>query len=323
MPSATTSFACLAPPTIPSRPRLRRPSAGRTSRRRICRSSPASRRLSARSRPSIPHAFLGGAKAAYETIVTAFARGDRKTLKGLLAKEVYEGFEQAITDREKRGEKAESSFVSIDKAEITGVDVKGKTGQVTIAFVSQLISVTRDAAGQCRRRQRRGGLRGQRHLDLLAPARQPRSQLAARSRPKPRRDPWRRFRTGAARGCLRRAGERHGRLASTLAARRAAPRPCRRRSLPAGRLTIIASPSASSREGCMADPPLRPAVALPKALASVCAEAQRLLVKAGPVDRDQARRFFEQRFSLLAHPPGAFRDRLHDRLFRARVRGLD
>ena len=95
-----------------------------------------------------PQAFLAGAKAAYETIVTAFARGDRKTLKGLLAKEVYEGFEQAITDRESRGEKAESSFVSIDKAEITGVDVKGKTGQVTISFVSQLISVVRDAKGE-------------------------------------------------------------------------------------------------------------------------------------------------------------------------------
>jgi predicted lipid-binding transport protein (Tim44 family) len=94
-----------------------------------------------------PKAFIGGAKAAYETIVTAFARGDRKTLKGLLAKEVYEGFEQAISDREKRGETAESSFVSIDKAEITAVDVKGKTGQVTLSFVSQLISVTRDGKG--------------------------------------------------------------------------------------------------------------------------------------------------------------------------------
>ncbi|KPH75092.1 Tim44/TimA family putative adaptor protein [Bosea vaviloviae] len=101
-----------------------------------------------RQEPSFnPREFLGGAKAAYETIVTAFARGDRKMLKGLLAKEVYEGFEQAITDREKRSEKAESNFVSIDKAEITAVDVKGKMAQVTIAFVSQLISVTRDAAG--------------------------------------------------------------------------------------------------------------------------------------------------------------------------------
>ena len=101
-----------------------------------------------RQEPSFdPREFLGGAKSAYETIVTAFARGDRKMLKGLLAKEVYDGFEQAITDREKRGEKAESNFVSIDKAEITGVDVKGKTAQVTIAFVSQLISATRDAQG--------------------------------------------------------------------------------------------------------------------------------------------------------------------------------
>lgn len=91
--------------------------------------------------------FLAGAKSAYETIVTAFARGDRKTLKGLLAKEVYEGFEQAISEREKRGEKAESNFVSIDRAEITAVDVKGKTAQVTLAFVSQLISAVRDAQG--------------------------------------------------------------------------------------------------------------------------------------------------------------------------------
>jgi len=101
-----------------------------------------------RQEPSFdPRDFVAGAKSAYETIVTAFARGDRKTLKGLLAKEVYEGFEQAITDREKRGEKAESNFVSLDKADLAAVEVKGKTAQVTIAFVSQLISVTRDAQG--------------------------------------------------------------------------------------------------------------------------------------------------------------------------------
>lgn len=94
-----------------------------------------------------PRAFVEGAKSAYEAIVTAFARGDRKMLKGLLAKEVYDGFEQAITEREKRGEKAESNFVSIDKADLTAVDVKGKAAQVTIAFVSQLISTTRDAQG--------------------------------------------------------------------------------------------------------------------------------------------------------------------------------
>jgi len=80
-------------------------------------------------------------------IVTAYAQGDRRALKNLLSKEVYDGFEQAIKDRETRGEKAETRFVSIDKADITGADVKGRTAQVTVRFVSQLVSVTRDKDG--------------------------------------------------------------------------------------------------------------------------------------------------------------------------------
>ena len=41
--------------------------------------------------------FLEGAKAAYEMTVTAFAQGDRNTLKNLLSRDVYQGFERAIT----------------------------------------------------------------------------------------------------------------------------------------------------------------------------------------------------------------------------------
>jgi predicted lipid-binding transport protein (Tim44 family) len=91
--------------------------------------------------------FLTGGRAAYEMIVTAYAQGDRRNLKNLLSKEVYDGFESAIKEREGRGEKAETRFVSIDKADITGADVKGKTAQVTVRFVSQLVSVTRDRDG--------------------------------------------------------------------------------------------------------------------------------------------------------------------------------
>lgn len=50
-------------------------------------------------------AFIDGVKIAYEMIVTAFAAGDRKTLKSLLSAEAYSGFESAITDRESRSEK--------------------------------------------------------------------------------------------------------------------------------------------------------------------------------------------------------------------------
>ncbi len=94
-----------------------------------------------------PQHFLTGARAAYEMIVTAFATGDKRQLKSLLGREVYEGFEAAINEREKRGETAETRFVSIDVADLIAAEARGKTAQVTIRFVSKLISSTRDSNG--------------------------------------------------------------------------------------------------------------------------------------------------------------------------------
>ncbi len=91
-----------------------------------------------------PEQFIAGAKAAYEMIVTAFAEGDRKTLKQLLSREVYEGFLTAINDREGRGESIEFKFVGIDKAELVDAAIRGSGEQVTIRFVSKLISATRN-----------------------------------------------------------------------------------------------------------------------------------------------------------------------------------
>jgi len=101
-----------------------------------------------RTDPSFaPSEFVSGAKAAYEMIVLAFAAGDRRTLKDLLSKEVFDGFVAAITQREKRGETVETRFVSIDKAEISEAALKAKTAHVTVRFVSKLITATRDQAG--------------------------------------------------------------------------------------------------------------------------------------------------------------------------------
>ena len=91
--------------------------------------------------------FLDGSKGAYEMIVIAFAHGDRKTLKDLLSRDVYDGFERAIVERERRGEKVETTFVSIDRADIVGVEVRGGSAQVTVRFHSKLITATRDASG--------------------------------------------------------------------------------------------------------------------------------------------------------------------------------
>jgi predicted lipid-binding transport protein (Tim44 family) len=91
-----------------------------------------------------PVHFLDGARAAYEMIVTAFAEGDRQTLKNLLSREVYDGFVGAIADRESRGETMTTNFVGIDKAQITDAALRGRTAHVTVRFVSQLVTVTRD-----------------------------------------------------------------------------------------------------------------------------------------------------------------------------------
>jgi predicted lipid-binding transport protein (Tim44 family) len=91
--------------------------------------------------------FLTGARSAYEMIVTAFAEGDRRSLKNLLSREVYDGFEAAIVEREQRGETTETRFVSLDQAEIVSAEMRTRNAQITIRFVSKLISVTRDKEG--------------------------------------------------------------------------------------------------------------------------------------------------------------------------------
>lgn len=94
-----------------------------------------------------PRHFLSGARSAYEMIVLAFANGDRRALKDLLSAEVYESFDAAIKDREKHEQKTETRFVSIDKAEIVNAEARDRSAQLTVRFVSQMISVTRDKAG--------------------------------------------------------------------------------------------------------------------------------------------------------------------------------
>jgi predicted lipid-binding transport protein (Tim44 family) len=94
-----------------------------------------------------PEHFLTGAKAAYEMIVTAFAQGDRTTLKNLLAPDVYDGFIAAITEREKKEQKAELTFVGIEEAKIVGAELDGKNARISLRFLAELITCLRDKDG--------------------------------------------------------------------------------------------------------------------------------------------------------------------------------
>lgn len=91
-----------------------------------------------------PRSFLEGAKVAYEMILEAFAKGDKAGLKNLLSKDAFDGFAQAIDSREAQGQRVDSRFVGIDKAAIKAAKLAGSKANVTVEFVSELISATYD-----------------------------------------------------------------------------------------------------------------------------------------------------------------------------------
>jgi predicted lipid-binding transport protein (Tim44 family) len=92
--------------------------------------------------------FIDGAKVAYEMVVTAFAQGDRQSLKNLVSRDVYEGFANAIDEREKAGQILESRFVGIDKADLVAADLKGKRASITLRFIAEFISATLNKVGE-------------------------------------------------------------------------------------------------------------------------------------------------------------------------------
>ncbi len=91
--------------------------------------------------------FLDGAKQAYEMVVTAFAAGDRQTLRSLLSDEVFTAFDGVIRAREQKKQKVEFTFVGFRDAAIAHAALKRRTAEVTVNFSAQYISVTSDADG--------------------------------------------------------------------------------------------------------------------------------------------------------------------------------
>jgi predicted lipid-binding transport protein (Tim44 family) len=95
-----------------------------------------------------PKSFLEGAKSAYEMIITAYAQGDRRTLKNLLEKDVYEGFDAAISEREANGHTVDFTFVGLPKIEMTTATVDKRYAQLSIRFNAEIVSATRDKDGE-------------------------------------------------------------------------------------------------------------------------------------------------------------------------------
>ena len=88
--------------------------------------------------------FVKGAKIAYETIITNFAKGKLKDVKSLLDKNVYQQFEEAIKDRDAKNYSSETTFIGINSAEVKNHQQNKNMLEVTIEFVSEIISCIKD-----------------------------------------------------------------------------------------------------------------------------------------------------------------------------------
>jgi len=88
--------------------------------------------------------FIKGAKVAYESIITNFASGNLKEIKYLLNKKIFDEFEEAVKERNKKNLLSETTFVGINSANIKDHSQKNNVLEVTVDFVSEIISCVRD-----------------------------------------------------------------------------------------------------------------------------------------------------------------------------------
>ena len=88
--------------------------------------------------------FLKGAEIAYETIINSFAKGDKKSLKDLVTKEMNKNFESAIEERNSKNIKSELTFIGIKSSTIEKFEKTAEALFFTVKFISEIISFKKD-----------------------------------------------------------------------------------------------------------------------------------------------------------------------------------
>ena len=93
---------------------------------------------------------LQGARGAYEMILTSFAKGEMDKIRPFLAPDVEQSFEAVLADRKARGLTVSSDFIGLRELALQSAqfDRSDNTAEITVRFVGELVSATRDNAGQ-------------------------------------------------------------------------------------------------------------------------------------------------------------------------------
>ena len=92
--------------------------------------------------------FLKGAETAYEQIITSFAKGDKKSLKPLLEKEMFNRFSEVIDERKSKQLKSETTLIGFKSIKILEFKKIENIYKVTVNFVSEIITCVKDKNNQ-------------------------------------------------------------------------------------------------------------------------------------------------------------------------------
>jgi len=88
--------------------------------------------------------FLKGAEIAYEQIITSFAKGDKKSLKNLLEKNMFNRFSEVIDERRSKQLKYETTFIGLKSSKILEFKKIENIYRVSVNFVSEIITCVKD-----------------------------------------------------------------------------------------------------------------------------------------------------------------------------------
>jgi predicted lipid-binding transport protein (Tim44 family) len=92
--------------------------------------------------------FVAGAKLTYELVLNAFAAGDLRDCRPLLAPDVRDTLTAAIAEREAKGDTVTTTFIGFRSADIVDAGLAGGIAWIEVRFVAEMVSVTRGRDGK-------------------------------------------------------------------------------------------------------------------------------------------------------------------------------
>ncbi len=92
--------------------------------------------------------FMQKAPRAFEYIASAFANGDKESLKPLLNGNIYKSFEKVINERKERHETAEFSLIGFKSIKLTDARLIGNDAELTVEFETEQTNIVKNESGE-------------------------------------------------------------------------------------------------------------------------------------------------------------------------------